>query len=61
MSEDTKIKMKKYDVKALPTTVIDGSIRLVGIPDFLWTCGEDLFQELKRDYTFNKDSTIAGL
>ena len=60
MTEDIKIKMKKYGVKAVPTTVIDDSIRIVGIPDFSWICGEDLFQKLKRDYTFNKDS-IAGL
>jgi hypothetical protein len=42
--------MKKYGVKAVPTTIIDGSIRIEGIPDFPWICGEDLFQKLERDY-----------
>jgi Thioredoxin domain len=50
MTEDVKTKMKKYGVKAVPTTIIDDSIRIVGIPDFPWICGEDLFQELERDY-----------
>jgi hypothetical protein len=54
MTEDIKTKMKKYDVKAVPTTIIDGSIRIVGIPGFPWICGEDLFKKLKRDYTFTK-------
>jgi protein-disulfide isomerase len=55
MTEDTKTKMKNYGVKAVPTTIIDGNIRIVGIPDFPWICGEDLFQKLKRDYIFKKD------
>jgi hypothetical protein len=54
MTEDIKTKMKNYGVKAVPTTIIDGSIKIEGIPDFHWIWGEDLFQKLKRDYTFNK-------
>jgi hypothetical protein len=37
--------MKRYDIKAVPTAIIDGSITIVGIPDFPWICGEDLFQD----------------
>ncbi len=55
MTEDIKTKMKHYGVKAVPTTIIDGSIKIEGIPDFPWICGEDLFQKLKRDYSFNRD------
>src|SRR5215212_4877471 len=51
MNEDVKAKMKNYGIKAVPTTIIDGSIKIVGIPDFPWICGEELFQKLKRDYT----------
>jgi hypothetical protein len=54
MTEDIKVKMKEYDIKAVPTTIIDGNIRIVGIPDFPWICGEDLFKKLKHDYTFNR-------
>jgi len=55
MTEDIKTKMKHYGVKAVPTTIIDGSIKIDGIPDLPWICGEDLFQKLKRDYSFNRD------
>ena len=62
MDEDVKTKMKKYGVKAVPITIIDGNIRIIGIPDFPWICGEDLFQKLKRDYSFSKDKNkITGL
>jgi protein-disulfide isomerase len=55
MTEDIKTKMKHYGVKAVPTAIIDGTIKIEGIPDFLWISGEDLFQRLKRDYSFNRD------
>ena len=54
MTEDVQTKMKNYGVKAVPTAIIDGNIRIVGISDFRWIYGEDLFQKLKHDYTFNK-------
>jgi predicted DsbA family dithiol-disulfide isomerase len=55
MTEDIKTKMKNYGVKPVPTTIIDGNIKIEGIPDFPWICVEDLFQKLKQDYTFKKN------
>ena len=52
MTEDLKVKMKDYGVKAVPTTVIDGNIKVVGIPDFPWVCGDDLYKRLKDEYSF---------
>ena len=52
MTEGLKTKMKVYGVKAVPTTVIDGSIKVVGISDFPWVCGDDLYERLKDDYSF---------
>jgi glutaredoxin 3 len=51
MTEEIKVKMRDYGVKAVPTTIIDGNIKVVGIPDFPWICGEDLYTMLKRDYS----------
>jgi hypothetical protein len=42
-------------VKAVPTTVIDGNIKVVGIPDFPWICGDDLYKKLKREYPLKRD------
>jgi hypothetical protein len=50
MTEEIKVKMKEYGVKAVPTTIIDGKIKVVGIPDFPWVCGDDLYKKLRKDY-----------
>jgi hypothetical protein len=54
MTEEIKVKMRDYGVKAVPTTVIDGNIKVVGIPDFPWICGEDLYKKLKSDYPLKR-------
>ena len=51
MTKEIKVKMRDYDVKAVPTTVIDVNIKVIGIPDFPWIYGEDLYTKLKRDYS----------
>ena len=55
MTEEIKVKMKEYDVKAVPTTIIDGQIKVVGILDFPWICGEDLYKKLRREYPLKQD------
>ena len=50
ITDEIKVKMKEYGIKAVPTTTIDGEIKVVGIPDFPWICGNDLYKKLKRDY-----------
>lgn len=50
MSNEIKTKMKQYDVRAVPTTIIDGEIKVVGIPDFPWICGDDLYTMLRDRY-----------
>jgi hypothetical protein len=52
VTEDVKRKMKRFGVNAVPTTIIDGKIKVVGIPDFPWICSDDLYDRLKRDYSF---------
>jgi predicted DsbA family dithiol-disulfide isomerase len=34
MTDDIKRKMKEYHITSVPTTIIDGSIKVVGVPDF---------------------------
>lgn len=50
MSDEIKTKMKQYDIRAVPTTIIDGEIKVVGIPDFPWICGDDLYTMLRDRY-----------
>ena len=56
MNAEVKLKMKHYDVKAVPTIIIDGNIKVVGIPDFPWICSEDLYKNLKRDYPLKNEA-----
>jgi predicted DsbA family dithiol-disulfide isomerase len=32
MTEEIKVKMKNYGIKAVPTTIVDGNIKVIGIP-----------------------------
>ena len=54
MTEEVKRKMKVYGITSVPTTIIDGSIKVVGIPDFPWICGEDLYLKLRREYPLKR-------
>ena len=47
---EVKVKMKDYGITSVPTTIIDGGIRVVGIPDFPLICGDDLYKKLKKNY-----------
>jgi hypothetical protein len=55
ITEDIRLKMKKYSVKAVPTTIIDREIKVVGIPDFPWICGDDLYKKLKSEHPIKRD------
>jgi hypothetical protein len=33
--------MKEYGITSAPTTIIDSNIKVVRIPNFPWTCGDD--------------------
>lgn len=48
---EVKEKMKKYGINAVPTIVIDGKYRVVGVPDFPLVCGESMFEKLQKEYS----------
>ncbi len=54
MNEKIRLKMKNYGVQAVPTTIIDGSIKVEGIPDFPWICGDDLYKKLRKEYPLKR-------
>jgi len=51
MTAETREKMEKYGITAVPTTVIDGKYKVVGIPDFPLVCGESRFKKLQKKYS----------
>jgi glutaredoxin 3 len=49
ITDKIKSKIRDYGIKAVPSIIIDGKIKLVGIPDFPWICSEDLYDKLKKE------------
>lgn len=45
---------RRYDIRAVPSIVIDGRIKVVGIPDFPWFCGDGFYEELEREYPLKR-------
>ena len=50
MTNDIKVKMKKYGIKAISTIIIDDNIKIVGMSDFSWIYGNDIYMRLRKDY-----------
>lgn len=50
VNDEIETKMNSYGVKSVPTTIIDGKIKIVGIPDFPWICSDDLYKKLEKEY-----------
>ncbi len=41
---------RRYAISAVPSIVIDGRIKVTGVPDFPWFCGEEFYRLLERRY-----------
>ena len=54
VTEEIHKKINDYDVIAVPTIVVDGNIKVVGVPNFPWICGQDLYEKLNADYPLKK-------
>jgi predicted DsbA family dithiol-disulfide isomerase len=61
MTEEIKVKMGDYGIKAVPTIVIDGNIEVVGIPDFPWICDDDLYKILKNEYLLKRLKNLSAV
>jgi glutaredoxin len=48
--EEVKMKRKLYKITAVPTIVVDGRIKVVGVPDFPWFCGDDFNRFLEKNF-----------
>ncbi|MBI3858614.1 MAG: thioredoxin family protein [Thaumarchaeota archaeon] len=52
----TKSLMKRYSIGAVPSIVIDGKIKVVGIPTFPWFCGDEFYRMLGNRYSLRQKS-----
>jgi hypothetical protein len=42
--------IKRYNINAVPSIVIDWKIKVVGMPTFPWFCGDDFYKILQAKY-----------
>jgi glutaredoxin len=47
---EVEAKMSAYGVNAVPTIVIDGEIKIAGVPGFPWVCDDALYARLRKQY-----------
>lgn len=41
---------RRYGVRAVPTIVVDGRIKVEGTPDFPWICSDEFYRRLEARY-----------
>ena len=42
--------VRRYGITAVPSVVIDGKIKIVGVPTFPWFCGDRFYGMLQSKY-----------
>lgn len=42
--------LRRYSISAVPSIVIDGKIKVVGVPTFPWFCGDEFYGMLETRY-----------
>jgi len=50
--EEDLAKAKEYRIRAVPTLVINGRIRVTGVPEGPFLCSPETYRELERLYSF---------
>ncbi|NIN66445.1 MAG: thioredoxin family protein [Anaerolineae bacterium] len=48
----------QYDVRSVPTIVIDGCIKVEGRPEFPWMCGDEFYEFLHRHYPLKPRNNV---
>lgn len=56
ISEDMEL-ARKFDVRVVPTTIIDGEIRIEGKPDIPFICSDETYRHFREHYPLRDDST----
>ncbi|MEM4297192.1 MAG: thioredoxin family protein [Nitrososphaerota archaeon] len=45
-------KIHDYHIRCVPTIVIDGKIRVEGLPQFTFVCSDELYRQLEMNHSF---------
>jgi len=47
---ESSVLAKKYQVKVVPTVIIDDEVKIEGKPDIPFVCGEDTYAHFREHY-----------
>ena len=50
-TDEIKQKMEKYGIQGVPTTIMDGKYKIVGVSNFTWRCGRELDKKLEKEFS----------
>lgn len=45
----------RYAINAVPSIVIDGKIKVVGVPTLPWFCGDEFYRTLETKYPLKRN------
>jgi len=51
---DALRRAKEFDVRVVPTIVIDGKIKVEGRPNFPWICGDEFYAMLESRFPLSR-------
>lgn len=46
--------VEEYGIRAAPTVVVDGKIKVEGKPDFPWMCSDEFYARLEREFPLRR-------
>ncbi len=49
---DALQRAREYGIRTVPTLIVDGSIKIEGLPDFPLICGDGTYERMKREFGF---------
>ena len=51
VNEEIAKKIKEYKINSVPTIIIDGKIKIVGLPSFPWICDNEFYKYLEKNFS----------
>lgn len=56
---ETARKVEEFGIRAAPTIVIDGRIKVEGVPDFPWFCGDEFYAMLEKRFPLRRHTSAT--
>lgn len=51
VNEEIIKKIREYKINSVPTIIIDGKIKIIGLPNFAWICDGEFYNYLEKNFS----------